>query len=54
MGDTYIGGGSGAGESLNARAMQAGATITTQFNRDNLDEDAGLNANDEIDDLRRA
>ena len=33
--------------------MQGGATIITQFNRDNLDDDAGAAINDEIDDLRR-
>jgi len=44
-------------DTLNSRSMQGGATIVTQFNRDNLDETAG-NAGgagyDEIDDLRRA
>ena len=43
----------GGHETLNNRA-QGGATIVTQFNRDNLDDDAGVGANDEIDDLRRA
>ena len=45
-------------DTLNSRTMQGGATIVTQFNRDNLDEDcAGASGNagfDEIDDLRRA
>ena len=40
-------------DSLNGRAVQGGATIVTQFNRDNLDDDVGAGANDEIDDLRR-
>ena len=53
MADTYIGG--GGVDTLNSRSMQGGATIVTQFNRDNLEEDAaGIAANDEIDDLRRA
>ena len=57
MADTY---GSGAGnpaETLNNRAgVQGGATIVTQFNRDNLDSFGGPSAagnDDEIDDLRR-
>ncbi len=47
-------GGPGAGqETLNARA-DGGATIVTQFNRDNLEDSMAIPANDEIDDLRRA
>ena len=53
MAETYIGAG-GVADTLNSRSMQGGATIVTQFNRDNLEEDAGIAANDEIDDLRRA
>lgn len=41
------------GETLNNRAVQGGSTIVTQYNRDNLDDYAGVGANDEIDDLRR-
>ena len=42
-------------DTLNSRSMQGGATIVTQFNRDNLDETGGnAGAYDEIDDLRRA
>ena len=44
-------------DTLNTRSMQGGATIVTQFNRDNLDEDyaaTGTGGYDEIDDLRRA
>lgn len=34
--------------------MHVGATIVTQYNRDNLDDDnVGVVAIDEIDDLRR-
>ena len=48
MGETY---GGAAGETLNNRAGQnVGATIVTQFNRDNLDEVCAVN---DIDDLRR-
>jgi len=42
-----------AAGTLNNRAMQGGATIVTQFNRDNLDEEGVACGNDEIDDLRR-
>jgi len=38
----------------NRSTVQGGATILTQYNRDNLEEDmVGGGANDEIDDLRR-
>ena len=49
-GDTY--GGAAGGEGLNNRAGMGGvgATIVTQFNRDNLDE---VRPVDDIDDLRR-
>ena len=45
------------GDTMNSRSMQGGATIVTQFNRDNLDDDYAGTGNggfDEIDDLRRA
>ncbi len=39
---------------LNERAVQGGATIVTQYNRDNLDDfGATHGSNAEIDDLRR-
>lgn len=44
-------------DTLNTRSMPGGATIVTQFNRDNLDDDyaaTGTGGYDEIDDLRRA
>ena len=44
-------------DTLNSRSMQGGATIVTQMNRDNLDDDFAATGNagyDEIDDLRRA
>ena len=44
-------------DTLNTRSNQGGATIVTQYNRDNLDDDyADTRAGgyDEIDDLRRA
>ena len=41
------------GDSLNGRAVQGGATIVTQFNRDNLDDDAAVPDQNDIDDLRR-
>ena len=40
-------------ETLNSRAMGMPGGIVTQYNRDNLDDDAGAAINDEIDDLRR-
>ena len=47
-------GGVVAGDTLGAAADNVvGSTIVTQFNRDNLDDDAAV-GNDEIDDLRRA
>lgn len=47
-------GGAGVGqETLNSHAA-GGATIVTQFNRDNLEDSMAIPANDEIDDLRRA
>ena len=43
------------GNTMNSGTMQGGATIVTQFNRDNLDDDcAGAGEFNEIDDLRRA
>ena len=44
-------------DTLNSRSMPGGATIVTQLNRDNLDEDYAATGNadyDEIDDLKRA
>ena len=43
----------GAVDTLNTRSMQGGATIVTQFGRDNLEEEGGYGGNEEIDDLRR-
>ena len=40
---------------LNERTVHGGATIVTQYNRDNLDDFGATNgSNAEIDDLRRA
>ena len=52
---SYEFGGAGAagGDTFNNRAgVQGGATIVTQYNRDNIDDDQAID-NAEIDDLRR-
>ena len=46
--------GAGGASMVDAGGMLGGATIVTQFNRDNLDDDDRVAGNEEIDDLRRA